>query len=520
MPRLALKPDSSFFRKITIGAVGSRAICNDLSLHGHEMVELERGSTETKLWKEVKRKRVRIPDLVCLRCGQRAESRAKTKAELAMSHSATDDERAWDFGMTETDLIGFPVCEAVDEKYWSAGSLESNSSYWHERNWVKWEPKGHINYFRVGAFRAIPPTKTDTKGVTEASETSISWHAHFSSRNGVIEAVMETDRGRKITIKPSPDGRRIPVTVSPKYQVFVKEGDAIRLNQVISGPIKPAKGEDLACPGKLADGFIDHLLHSRERTLRFTGVKLARLQNKPEFEDAIADLAADAEEDVYIRLEGLSYLTATCNKPARELFRPYLESVDQRNQLEAVIALAEASNGEAIQLLSEILESEQPYFLRSAAAWGLSRAGETDAASRLIAAFADLDRNIREESLEGIVAAGGLAVPLLLKGLCGLDSDVAAGCAEALRRQRVLSRDAILQLSDWAKTDGPWAAWLLGNLPREQVTSVIADLQDSSPPLHYALTLLWSFTESWIARRWEVHPEPAFPAQEDDALEV
>jgi hypothetical protein len=99
MPRLALKPDSSFFRKIAIGAVGSRAICTDLSSNGHNMVELERGSTETKLWKEVKRKRVRIPDLVCTHCGQRAESRAKTKAELSMSHSLTDQERAWDFGM-------------------------------------------------------------------------------------------------------------------------------------------------------------------------------------------------------------------------------------------------------------------------------------------------------------------------------------------------------------------------------------------------------------------------------------
>ncbi|MGH9585202.1 MAG: hypothetical protein ACRD4O_19975 [Bryobacteraceae bacterium] len=159
---------------------GSRAICNDLSSHGHQMVELERGSTGTKLWKEVKRKRVRIPDLVCVHCGQRAESRAKTKAELAMSHSATDQERAWDFGMIETDLIGFPVCEPIDEKYWSAGRLQSDASYWHERNWVLWELKGRINYFRVGAFRAVPPTKTDTKGVTEGSETSISWHAHFS----------------------------------------------------------------------------------------------------------------------------------------------------------------------------------------------------------------------------------------------------------------------------------------------------------------------------------------------------
>ena len=54
------------------------------------MLELERGSTETKPWKDVKRKRVRIPDLVYRACGLRVESRAKTKAELSMSHSPTD----------------------------------------------------------------------------------------------------------------------------------------------------------------------------------------------------------------------------------------------------------------------------------------------------------------------------------------------------------------------------------------------------------------------------------------------
>src|SRR5258708_12221751 len=101
MPRLALKPDSSFFRKIAIGAIGSRAICTDLSSHGHNMVELERGSTDTKLWKEVKRKRVRIPDLVCTLCGQRPETRPKPKAELSMSHSPTAPAPPSNFGLPQ-----------------------------------------------------------------------------------------------------------------------------------------------------------------------------------------------------------------------------------------------------------------------------------------------------------------------------------------------------------------------------------------------------------------------------------
>ena len=93
MPRLSFKPDASFFRKISIGAVGARDVAKDLSCQGHEMAELERGSTDTKLWKDVKRKRVRIPDLVCSRCGLRIESRAKTKADLSMSHSPMDEAR-------------------------------------------------------------------------------------------------------------------------------------------------------------------------------------------------------------------------------------------------------------------------------------------------------------------------------------------------------------------------------------------------------------------------------------------
>lgn len=520
MPRLALKPDSSFFRKIAIGAVGSLAICKDLSSHGHSMVELERGSTETKLWKEVKRKRVRIPDLVCKNCGLRAESRAKTKAELSMSHSPTDQERAWDFGMVEGDYIGFPVCEAIDEKYWSAGRLQSGSSYWHERNWVCWQVKGRINYFRVATFRASPHTKVNTKGVTEGSETSVSWDTVFSSRDGVVEKIY----GYKMTIKRTPDGHRSTRTVPSAYELFVKQGDIVQLNQVIAGLIKPLTLDELACPGQLRPGHITQLLESRERTQRFTGVKLARLRNEPQYRDKITELSADEEEDVYIRLEGLSYLTAVCNEPARVLFMPYLQSVDQQIQLESVIALGEAANTDAVELLSDILdEPEQPYFVRSAAAWCLSRMEHINATSRLIKAFADIDRNIREEALEGIVSIGGLGIPLLLEGLHEVDSDVAAGCAEALRQQQhILPKEVINRLTQEVRKEisPSWAVWLLGQLPREQVKNAIMNVQDSAPALHYALSLLWLFTESWIARRWELHPNADFPGSEDDAYEI
>src|ERR1039458_3758104 len=44
-----------------------------------------------------------------------------------------------------------------------------------------------------------------------------------------------------------------------------------------------------------------------------------------------------------------------------------------------------------------------------------------------------------------------------------------------------------------------WAVWLLGQLPRERVAPAIVGLQGSAPRLYYAISLLWSFMESWIA---------------------
>src|SRR6266850_3186955 len=174
MPRLALKPDSSFFRKIAHGAFGCRAVSSDLNAKGHALVELERGATDTKLWKDVKRKRVRIPDLVCTRCGLRVESKTKTKADLSMSHSA-ENSRTWDFGMVDADLIAFPVCIPAKEAYWSRGKLGDESSYWHEKNWIEWQLQGVINYFSRQALRTVPFVDRPRKGVTEGSEAIIAW---------------------------------------------------------------------------------------------------------------------------------------------------------------------------------------------------------------------------------------------------------------------------------------------------------------------------------------------------------
>ncbi len=512
MPRLSLKPDSSFFRKIVVGAVGARAVCEDLAPFGHHCVELERGSTDSKLWKDVKRKRVRIPDLVCLRCGQRVECRAKTKTGLVMSHSE-QAERTWDFGMVPQDWIAFPVCEPVREAQRMVGRLDGSNSYWHERSWVEWQLSGYVNYVSVESFRSRLHARSRIKGVTEGSENFIGWDATFSSRKGPVLQVDITERKVKIGLEGG--SRPYTWTIPENSDILVSPGETVQEKQLIAASVPPVPHESLACPQSLPEGHLARLLSSRERTQRFTGIKLARLLGDEVYETAAQELSADTEEDVYVRLEAISYLVSRCGIPAEPALLPYLNSGDPQTQLEAVIALGDAATEDAVSLLAAILSSsDRPFFLKSAAAWSLRQIGTDEAVAELTSAFGNVDGTLRYEALENLVGVGRKACAGLLRGLCHENESVVAGCAEALRQQDTLSQDVTDMVLQHLQADEPskWIVWLVGHLPRDQVQSAIADLQQNSPELHFAITLMWSFLDSWIAKHWELCPSARFPS--------
>jgi len=430
-----------------------------------------------------------------------------------MSHSE-QAERTWDFGMVQQDWIAFPVCEAVKEAEHTTGRLADSSSYWHERNWVQWTVSGYVNYFSVGAFRSHLHARSRTKGVTEGTENFISWDATFSSRNGPVLSVSETPGRVKIGLE---DGSR-PYTwrIPEQCDIFVSEGDQVRERQIIAASVPPFARGELACPGALPDEHIDTLLSSRERTQRFTGIKLARLLGSDDYETVAQELANDDEEDVYVRLEAVSYLVACCGGAAEPSFRSYLQSGDPQTQLEAVIALSDAGTPEAVALLASILSSsDSPYFLNSAAAWSLGHIGSEQATDELVSAFANVGDRLRYEALENLVGVGGAASDSLLHGLQNTDEHVVAGCAEALRQLDDLPQRVVDSLLGNIRSDDPnrWVVWLVGHLPREQVNTAIAELQQGSPELHYAVTLIWSFLDSWIAKHWELSPSARFPAE-------
>src|ERR1700735_824579 len=91
-----------------MGAVATDAVQNDRHHYGHAAIELERYAMANKVW-QTKVKRLRLPDLVCSRCGLRIESRGKSQLGISLSHSPSGAEgRTWDGGgIRDSDLFAF-----------------------------------------------------------------------------------------------------------------------------------------------------------------------------------------------------------------------------------------------------------------------------------------------------------------------------------------------------------------------------------------------------------------------------
>ena len=125
---MGFKSDREFLRNVSIGAIGTRQVAAVLRRGGFQIIELERYSSSNKIW-ATKIKRLRVPDLLCLRSGIRIESRGKSSLEVTMSHAVANPDRAWDKGLRDTDLIAFVKCSPRDDS-WQASESHCAVSRW------------------------------------------------------------------------------------------------------------------------------------------------------------------------------------------------------------------------------------------------------------------------------------------------------------------------------------------------------------------------------------------------------
>lgn len=502
--RNAFKTTSSFFRMLAAGAVGARAVQQYLNSLGHDIVELERGSLATRIWRDVKRKRVRIPDLCCTRCGVRIESRAKTNAELSMSHSPSDAERAWHYGMLDSDWVAFPILSA-DEGVWSSGGLHEQRSLWRERVLTTWHVEGWINLFTVASFKRVAPKQLKPKGVSEGSEVQVKWKARFAPSSGRVVAA---NGGRLDYLLDDGPSKLRHFRLATDERPFLAAGEHFQPNQVLAGQIEPLTTAASRCIGACDTGKIAQMLSSRERTVRFTGCKLARLARATGLVNEVRELAEDSEEDAYVRMEAKSYLCEVAGDSADDHFRVILlEDHDEQMRLEAAVTLAETRTPTSFDLLRTVLEdTTQPLFLRSACAWAIGCHATEEAAQVLVEAFADVAPEIREEALVALHDLGAVGFNPLLRGLEASSAAIAGGAAETLRRIRGAPAKKIAAIAERASST--WPTWTLAHLPKDAVAPYVAALQSKRPDVHYAISVLWNFLDSWIANDWTPKATP------------
>jgi hypothetical protein len=166
---MGFKADTSFLRFLTMGARGTRHVVSELQRMGFQPIELERYSTSNKIW-STKIKRLRLPDLLCVRTGLRVEVRAKASLEIRMSHAPNNPERQWDTGLRSEDVIALITCKDVD------GSET---------------PVGSANYFGVEDLRQSVDARqlSAMKAASEGSEQYLTWPSTVSSRPGKVLSV-------------------------------------------------------------------------------------------------------------------------------------------------------------------------------------------------------------------------------------------------------------------------------------------------------------------------------------------
>lgn len=480
---MGFKSDREFLRNVSIGAIGTRAIASILRRGGFRIIELERYCSSNKIW-ATKIKRLRVPDLLCLKSGIRIECRAKAHLKITMSHSVNNPARAWDTGLRDADLVAFIRCWPSD---------------------YSWKPSERVALFQVGDMRATQGlAKLERmKSATEGSEVQITWPSTVPNRAGVV-SIVSTDcirtalsSGRQQSYRLSRRSEAGSVTLTP----HVAAGDSF------------------------GDG--DTILASALPAVISTSLPDCRQY------DFLSDVECDSAETVYAGVKALGYLPDIAGKSRRALTRIMESSEDARIRLEAAaslarlgceegwksitgtlavpdgpvelrmecaLLLAELPDRRSIALLRKAMENtSNTSELRAAAAWGLASVAADAQSSGLLNQVGDADE---VTALHAILGIARLLKPNSL-------ASVLRGIGDNDRRSAGLVRAVLLSRFDFVpevvrackKSTGKQRQWLLYLLACRGREAFAQRVGAEAPELVEELDFFWTHqVENWTNR--------------------
>ncbi|MBI5000122.1 MAG: HEAT repeat domain-containing protein [Euryarchaeota archaeon] len=477
----SFKSDESFLEKISMGAIGTRFVYSNLASNGHQPIELERGSRNFKIWKSIKIKRVRVPDILCVKCGTRVESRAKTKMEISMSHSTADPNRGWDFGLEDTDYVAIIRCVK--------GSFTPTD--WHAQSPIQYIQLANLRK----AYRQHKILQERPKGAEEGFETRIIWPTTIASSNGVVHS-LTSDR---IRFKRKSDDRTISVGLEKKkikVNPLVKIGEEVVEGQILASVVHVEKC--FKCAGdKDIESYI-RLLTSSSISDRYAAIKAISNLDVKKVVDVLKKRMVDSKEHVYVRLEAAAALARIEDTDGIQYLTSMIKDEYLENRLETVIILGEINTATSMKLLTNTLADEtQNPEIRAASAWSIGELGHPEAIKVLIGAFNAVDNIVKIEASKALAKFANSYTPLLLNQFKSASISQRSGIAWALGKTGRFTIDDIRS----CLIDGDarqWVSYIIGTRNEDEFIKQIEEIKKQDPEVYFAVTVLWKIFSSWI----------------------
>ena len=419
---MGFKSDREFLRNVSIGAIGTRQVAAVLERGGFRIIELERYSTSNKIW-ATKIKRLRVPDLLCLRTGIRIESRGKSTLEVTMSHAVNNPDRAWDKGLRGSDLIAFVKCWPVDNT---------------------WRASEQILLFRVGDMRARVNDAglSRMKSSAEGSEIRLKWPATIPGTAGTVLDV-SSERIETLLVSGRKQTYRLNRKDKQSLVACAKAGDQFGDGDSIIASVMPA-----LVPNKVP--------------------------KTPQF-DFVRDLRASANEDVYVAVKALGHLPRFASRSVPELLAIAMSHSDARIQLEAAASLYRLGRAEGwTRLESTALDANVDAALRMESVLILAELPGRQSTDLLtaIANIASNESELRAAAVWGLSTFVGI-LPTLLA--LTHDSDETTAVHAIVGSSRLIEAPHIAHVLQAIDADDKQAAGL--------VRSVLSSACDFMPEL-------------------------------------
>lgn len=472
---MGFKVDSSFIRFLTMGALGVRRVAAELKERGFEPIELERYCTSNKIW-ATKVKRLRLPDLLCVRTGLRAEVRAKSDLKIRMSDAPQNPDRVWDAGQRNEDVVALIACSDGPD-----GPVPANRAV----------------YFTVGALRASvahsalgPP-----KSASEGAERDRTWPSIVPSRPGTVVSVAVD----KLIVMMDGDGdpaRKQTYTLKGKHP-YVAVGDPFQAETTILAGV-PESLADLDRYLREAYNPLDQV-RSDSPLDRYAGVKALRF--RPDLHNqaaGILEAMLPTEPEPRVALE-IAASAAALRLPLGEEKLAAVLAGDGASDLsmEAILILTELKTPFAHAELVRAIDRFRGDERRQAAIWGLGKAGLKSYAD-LLPFISDAEENVAYHA----IAAFGPDTPRpvierLVAVLMAGEPRAASAASEALRV--IGNADALTCLVQAANERNGNIDWLLATLGR-MPPALVRDRLRGTPLLErIEPMLLIAHGASWLA---------------------